>query len=602
MKKYQKIAIVAAVFACLSLSGGSMSYANELVENTELQSAGIDTVISMTPLFPDGTGVDAPGSISNPYVVASVDDLTMLASLASESTLEDKYFIQANDIIVNADDVFTEINGTLVLTPGKKVKYSTPIAPYSSLPFKGHYDGNGYSIRGLVLSDAVGVAGLFGCVENADIHDVNIERSILYVHTAAGGIAAKAMGNTVISGCSFEGTVTALSKSGIIGSQTGGVVGAVSKDARVEKCANRALFSVTDVPGVVYVGGIAGNNAGMVAQCVNYGDFDVCSGSLIVAAGGIVGDNGGRVEGCFNYGSIRAQVTNSVALMYAGGIIGENSGTTERTQNKGLITALNYETYPCYAGGIVGYGVGGVVKSSDNRGSVSGQSSYVGGIAGVLLADQNSVSMENCLNSGAVTDATGAAGGLVGWLGASNDAASELALRAALSLDAAQNSKAAIGTQSVGENASLSMSSLYALKKSQTGVTTKSESELETATALTGLNEAAWVYPNDGFYPALTVVKDLQKAEVVGLWVHAQEMKVAFAVYNPDASINADAVVAFYKDGRLLGSKNVSMSMNKGYSVYTAESDYAMTADEIRVAAFGSLVTLSPVAEMANFN
>ncbi len=593
--------MAAAIFACFSLTANLSLYAQETDETATLEGSSVDTIISMTPLF-DTDGSTA-GNAENPYIVSDFSDLKRIAaSLAAGDSLEGKHFVQVGDITVNADDVFGETNGVLSLIEGKSVTYTSPFASDASVPFKGHYDGLGYTVRGLVLTGSSGVSGLFGYVENAEIKNLNIAHSILYTDTAAGAVASKALGTTVISGCSFDGTVKPMARAGSIGYQVGGIVGAVSEKAVIENCVNRAVFTLSDVSGVMYAGGIAGANAGSVKQSSNYADFDVRSGSLVVAAGGIVGDNSGTVVGCFNYGNIRAGVTNAVAMLYAGGIIGENSGTTERTQNKGLITALNYETYPCYAGGIVGYGVGGTVKLSDNRGSVQGESSYVGGIAGVLLADRVSTSVEECINSGAISDDTGYAGDIAGWLGASDDAASELALRAVLSLDATQNAKAVYGDKDIGSNATFDMSGVYALNKTQDGVVSRTENELETADALSGLTEAAWAFPKNGFYPALAVVKNLEHAEVVGLWVNASEKKVAFAVYNPDAALDAEAVVAFCKDGRVLGTISVELSMTKGYSVYTAASAYAAEADEIRVTAFGSLVTLSPVAEMADFN
>lgn len=601
MKKYQKAAVVAALFACFSLTANLSLYAQESDETATLEADGVDTIISMTPLF--DTDGSLAGSQKNPYIISEFDDLKQIATmLAAGNSLEGKYFVQVSDITVNADDVFAETNGVLSLVDGKTITYTSPFASDASVPFKGHYDGLGCTIRGLVLTGSDGASGLFGYAENAEIKNLSIVHSILYTDTAAGAVASKALGTTVISGCSFDGTVKPTARTGNIGYQVGGIVGAVAKEAVVENCVNRAAFTFSDVSGVMYVGGIAGANAGTVKHCSNYADFDVCSGSLVLAAGGIVGDNSGLVAGCFNYGNIRAKITNAVAMLYAGGVIGENSGTTERTQNRGLITALNYETYPCYAGGIVGYGVGGTVKLSDNRGTVQGESSYVGGIAGVLLADGTSASVEESINSGAVSDDTGYAGDIAGWLGASNNAASELALRAVLSLDAAQNAKAVYGDKNIETNATLDMSAVYALDKTQDGVITRTESELEGADTLSGLTEAAWAFPKNGLYPALAVVKNLEHAEVVGLWANAAEQKVAFAVYNPDAALDAEAVVAFCKDGRVLGTTSVALSMTNGYSVYTVDSAYAATADEIRVTAFGSLVTLSPVAEMASFN
>lgn len=155
------------------------------------------------------------------------------------------------------------------------------------------------------------------------------------------------------------------------------------------------------------VGGIAGENRGLITNCTFSG---VVRGNSTV--GGIAGCNGetGVIAGCSISGIVRGD-------HYAGGIAGKNSGTIENCVNKGNINTsaeeavLNLEYINLDSlrstenrmditdvGGIAGYS-DGRIQSCTNNGRVGYQhvGYNVGGIAGRQCGYVN-----NCANYGAV--------------------------------------------------------------------------------------------------------------------------------------------------------------------------------------------------------
>ncbi len=604
MKKLNKILAFASIFAILSTEIAMkpvqvLSAENENpAENATL--AGEDSIIDISPIFPDG----AAGTKENPYAISTVYDFDRMLTASFTSSLEGKYFVLVNDITFNADSAFSDTNGVLSMRGGN-VRISTPISPNIGFPFKGNFDGGGHTLRGLVIEEENGVSGLFGYVENANIKNVQIEHSLLNTYSLSGGIAAKASGNTVISGCSFDGTVVSHSKVGNLGCYAGGLVGRLTNGSSMRNCVNKATLSLSETTMVSFFGGLVGSNDGTVSECFNKGLIDATSAIGGISVGGIAGENTqtGLVENCQNYAPINAKISNRAVGLLAGGLVGDNAGAVKKVRNFGLISAIGYENYPCYAGGIVGSNKNSV-SIADNRAKITGNASYIGGIAGMQQADGTTVSLYDCLNAGEITVTSGVAGGLVGWNGAKGTSPNNgvSVIKNSVNTDTVGNSAAAIGENAdIEDSASLTFEHLYAVEKEQNGVTTETLALLSAAESLDGLDSAVWAYPHNGFAPAPVITKQNAKSEIVGLWIDAASQKVSFAVAGKNENKNAEAVIAFYQNGLLLGTSLCSVRLANGTTLYTVSSPYAAQADEVRMAAFGSFTTLSPVSEIGRF-
>ena len=155
------------------------------------------------------------------------------------------------------------------------------------------------------------------------------------------------------------------------------------------------------------VGAVVGQSAGQVYNCGNYAEVTGTS-----AVGGVVGVIGygatGELSNCFNVGNVSSQ-RGSV-----GGIAGTVSYISKITHcfNSGKVTDLATGRNPGQAGGIVAYTTV-PVEYCYNAGIISDLSddesrSMAGGIAGRTLGSSDvPVIIGNCINSGAVSTATG---------------------------------------------------------------------------------------------------------------------------------------------------------------------------------------------------
>ena len=140
-----------------------------------------------------------------------------------------------------------------------------------------------------------------------------------------------------------------------------GLFGVVGTNGQVKA----VTLTDSSITGYDYVGGIAGENYGIITGCVNKA---VVSGEYSV--GGIAGGNFGTVELCGNINRITA------GSYEAGGIAGRNNATIRNCYNTGDIYAGDIS-----AGGIAGLN-NGTVAYSWSTGTVTAETKYEGGITG----------------------------------------------------------------------------------------------------------------------------------------------------------------------------------------------------------------------------
>ncbi len=172
--------------------------------------------------------------------------------------------------------------------------------------YSGTFDGQGYSITGMTISNSMNIYTGFvgklsqgGIIRNVHFKDVSVNATVSDV----GAICSTNYGT--IENCSVE--------SG-------------------------------NVSGLLSVGGICGANNGTILLCTNMADVSASMNS----AGGICGKNTGTVENCLNTGNAGAQ-------WYIGGICGENASgaMVHSCLNLGAVTAT-LPGYESTAGGLVG--------------------------------------------------------------------------------------------------------------------------------------------------------------------------------------------------------------------------------------------------------
>lgn len=240
---------------------------------------------------------------------------------------------------------------------------------YSELrPFTGIYNGNGYTISHLKISNMQegSAAGLFGITSGdallTGIHLRDVE-IIPDMATNVGTLVGWNGGGSTISLCSAQGII------------------------------NTSKYSPN-------VGGLVGANNGTITRCRTDVEITVdrirLLGQLSANAGGITGTNsGGLLFACHAIGSVTMEVNASEGnSIYAGGIAGYNSNDSGSTIYCCIAegdVSVTSETpdINIYAGGLVGYHYGhygGLLNSCYARGTATASTieAKVGAIVGFM--------------------------------------------------------------------------------------------------------------------------------------------------------------------------------------------------------------------------
>ena len=211
--------------------------------------------------------------------------------------------------------------------------------------FEGIFDGGGHSISNLAIEGSHGEpVGLFGVIgESAQVGNLTVEDVDIDVDMT---------GNYGVGGLVGQnaGLVIAVAVSGVVeatGASTGGVVG--DNSAQGELFEIDAAVEVTAQGGDV--GGFVGYNSGEVHFGESTGDVSASQESDdTYAAGGFVGrnDEGGDDSGVV-YSSAEADLDVSGANWEVGGFVGVNAATVTNSFATGDIAGA-----PDRAGGFVG--------------------------------------------------------------------------------------------------------------------------------------------------------------------------------------------------------------------------------------------------------
>ncbi len=184
-------------------------------------------------------------------------------------------------------------------------------------PFRGTFDGQGFSINGIYMYDAWEGRnfGLFGKLDNAVIKRVVLGEGLIVGYEDCGGIAYLADNNTHIDGCIIGTKISFYNYSG-------GVVG-TNRDSKISNC---GVIPITVGVDGNYNGGIAGQNISANTDAI--------------------------IENCYAVSLFGA----SYSSYYPGGIVGKN--LTEDENHKAIVRncyAAPLSLYGEYCGGIAGY-------------------------------------------------------------------------------------------------------------------------------------------------------------------------------------------------------------------------------------------------------
>jgi hypothetical protein len=307
-------------------------------------------------------GYAGAGTAEDPYLIYMAQRLWDLAARPDEW---DKHFKLMADI-----DLGGPASGAF---PG--------LGTGAENPFAGVFDGNGHTIRGLVLRPpTAGGVGLFGylrgTVRNLGLNDPNVDGAAGY---HVGTLVGDNFGT--VADCYAEEVHVALGPwqgGGLVGYNKGTVVNSHTTGA---------------VHGSSSAGGLVGTNRGAIADCWSAaavgGDDKV---------GGLVGDNGyGTIANCRAAGNILGDDVT-------GGLVGDNSsGTMASSYSTGVVVGNDG------VGGLVGQNWLGVIVNCYSTASATGDR-MTGGLVG-----DNGGAVTNCYAAGPVAGDRWPIAGLVSF-------------------------------------------------------------------------------------------------------------------------------------------------------------------------------------------
>jgi len=281
----------------------------------------------------------------------------------------------------------------------------TPIGQKNGNKFKGTFDGQGYVVTGLKISEAKadafdGYVAFFGGTDGATIKNLTVAGSV--TGKEAAGIVGKGV-NTTLENCHNKATITATE------SKAAGIVASLDKGT-LKNCTNSGAITTK---GAWPAAGIVAwcNPNAAIENCQNFGDVTATGIGDTSQAGGICGNLGSSsvVKNCINSGRISASL--------AGGVAGRAKGADAQQiqivnfTNTGSIVASNI------AGGVVGDAQQGVkVENCTINGTVSGTKA-VGGIFGSTQGNAQSAVTGCTIGATVSSDTANRAGKVVGILG-----------------------------------------------------------------------------------------------------------------------------------------------------------------------------------------
>ena len=324
MKKARLLtALLAVIMVCAIFGIISLTVNAEEVPVLDPITVTIDNGTVVTLKDGGDNGEDRNGF----YDIKNADDLYAFAAAVNggHNTINGEL---TADITVNDDVLLTALNEQS--TEGFRVW--TPIGEDKNSPFKGSFNGKGYTVSGLYYEDTGALyIGLFGYVTkntagNNTIANVGVKDSYFHANRYVGAVVGYSAVDVV--NCYNDGSAVFGNRDSV-----GGVVG--YNEGAIINC-----YNTGEVSGDNHIGGIVGDNEGLVTKCYNVGAVTGNNG-----VGGIAGVNNGTVEVCYNTGAVKANI-------YVGGVVGDNYGNVTSCYNIGSVGFIN--DGDAFIGGIVG--------------------------------------------------------------------------------------------------------------------------------------------------------------------------------------------------------------------------------------------------------
>ncbi|MDY0016494.1 MAG: GLUG motif-containing protein [Candidatus Delongbacteria bacterium] len=279
----------------------------------------MDAVTSFTINDTSNLFADGAGTASNPYQIATLDQLNAVRYYPSAC------FIQIADIDASATSTWNSGSGW------------EPLGSSGS-QFTGNYNGQGYDITGLYINrSAATYVGLFGYANGATISNVELYSANVTGGSYTGGLIGYQTSSASVENCLSDGTVAGTN-------YVGGLVGYI----RVGSSINNSL-SKGQVSANTYIGGLIGRIYSDCDVMNSYSMADVIrnSGQTSVIVGGFIGQNyAGSIINSYSTGSVTYDATTNptdkgfAGTIYNDGIYYNMTGNFWNTETSGQLTSV----------------------------------------------------------------------------------------------------------------------------------------------------------------------------------------------------------------------------------------------------------------------
>ncbi len=278
------------------------------------------------------------GTAEDPYLIANEAQLRYLSSsVNADVSWSGVYFRQTADITLSGQwqpigwALNAEINGK-----------QSQICAY---PFRGNYDGGGYSISGLTIGSEgspadMMTAGLFGLAsgeyttnavptgseQTVTIKNVNLGNIYINVQTRyqtyIGGLVGSGQYGIFVDNCTVTGEIISATSESF--SRAGGLGGSVMRGSVTNSSADVKITATTDT-NHAYAGGFYGmDNRVTTYNCYALGNvYGNSTNNNKVHIGGFVGQAGGAHYNCYAAGS---EVISYKTTSDVGAFSGRNAG------------------------------------------------------------------------------------------------------------------------------------------------------------------------------------------------------------------------------------------------------------------------------------
>jgi hypothetical protein len=299
------------------------AYATNSIETVygDQVSFTTDAIAAITP--------EGSGTSGNPYLIANLGNLLWIAKNPS-SWNSGIYFKQTADIDVSQTSTLNGGQGWYPIGNGSNYFY-------------GNYDGNNFTIKNITINQPNNYyTGLFGFTYNANLSNIKLTEASIIGYYYTGGLIGRSY-YTAINNCSVAGNINGYY-------YVGGLVGN-NRYSNIQNC-----HTNTNVNGTGYIGGIMGyfrgatmNSCysegtvegssdyagGLVGYSISSGNLNKCYSICQVKGnnyvGGLIGYNNSTIANCYNLGGVKG-------YQNIGGIIGSNYGTISNCFSNGAVT------------------------------------------------------------------------------------------------------------------------------------------------------------------------------------------------------------------------------------------------------------------------